>query len=52
VNQAWYDTVEAVNRHKLLTLVGELVDLRQRLRLAGLTDNTAVAHTRDADRPH
>jgi hypothetical protein len=28
VNQAWYDTVEAVNRHELLTLVGELVDLR------------------------
>jgi ADP-ribosylglycohydrolase len=30
VNQAWHDTVEGVNRHELLTLVEELVDLRQR----------------------
>jgi ADP-ribosylglycohydrolase len=30
VKQAWYDTVETVNRHDLLTLVGELVDVRQR----------------------
>ena len=29
VNQAWYDTVEIVNRHDLLTLVGELVNLRR-----------------------
>jgi ADP-ribosylglycohydrolase len=29
-NQGWYDTVEAVNRHDLLTLVRDLVDLRQR----------------------
>ena len=28
VNHVWYDTVEAVNRHELLTLVGDLVDLR------------------------
>src|SRR5262245_11476728 len=29
VNHVWYDTVEAVNRHELLALVGELVDLRR-----------------------
>ena len=28
VNQGWYDTVEAVNRYDLLTLVRDLVDLR------------------------
>ena len=28
VNHVWYDTVEAVNRHELLTLVGDLVDVR------------------------
>ena len=28
VNQAWYDTVEIVNRHDLLTLFSGLVDLR------------------------
>ena len=29
VNQAWYDTVERVNRHDLLTLVDDLVNLRR-----------------------
>jgi ADP-ribosylglycohydrolase len=29
VNQAWYDTVERVNRHDLLTLVDDLVRLRR-----------------------
>jgi len=28
VNHVWYDTVEGLNRHELLTLVGDLVDLR------------------------
>jgi ADP-ribosylglycohydrolase len=28
VNQAWYDIVEAVNQHDLLTLIGELIELR------------------------
>jgi ADP-ribosylglycohydrolase len=29
VNQGWYDTSETVNRHDLLTLVDDLVNLRQ-----------------------
>jgi ADP-ribosylglycohydrolase len=29
VNETWYDIVETVNRHDLLTLVEELVNLRQ-----------------------
>jgi ADP-ribosylglycohydrolase len=29
VNQGWYDTVEGVNRHDLLTLVDDLVNLRR-----------------------
>jgi len=28
LNDAWYDVIETVNRHELLALVGELVDLR------------------------
>jgi ADP-ribosylglycohydrolase len=43
VNAAWYDFVETVNRHDLLTLASELVELRH------LSDS-AVAHTRSASR--
>ncbi len=30
VNEEWYDVVEAVNRHQLLSLAKELAGLRQR----------------------
>ncbi len=30
VNEEWYDVVEAVNRHQLLSLAEELAGLRQR----------------------